>query len=377
MREWVKVVESDPEIPTSDRLTFSALEDHFPEMLQELAGEIRSGPLTSDSASVKATAKAHAKSRWKNGYRLDEVLRELNRIREMLTHEIRDHLSDLPAAESEPIVRQAEQFFGLVISTSAVQFSVAQDAELILRKRQLEHAYEQVHAATEEIRDLAESRLRLLRAVTHELRNSVQPVVLGATLVKELPDWDNEAGTALVNSAAKLQSLLSKLSELSSLLSGEAKVVWQRFSVPDLVRQIQSDHAVEAKRKGLLLDMQVPSQISEQTSDPEKVRKIANELVGNAIKFTDAGFVRLEVAENANGWTLKVVDSGPGLEPDMARQVFGEFHTPPTLPNVGARLGLVASRHLARLIGGDLTFSTTLHKGSTFQLHLLREVPPL
>ena len=374
VREWMNVVAADPEIPSADRLTFSALEDHLPEMLLELAAAIHHGAEVEEH-SIKATSAAHGKARWRNGYRLDEVLRELNRIREMIVGEIRDFLAGNAGAEGESIIREVEHFFCLVAATSAIQFSAAQNGEILLRNRQLEHAYEQVQAATEEVKDVAESRLRLLRAITHVLRNSVQPVVLAATNLKESSKWSSETDEPLMNSARRLQSLLSTVTELSSLLAGELVLKIEKFRLPDLLESIDSKHRAHAESKGLRFESRLQSQIADVTSDLTKIKAIADELVQNAIKFTDSGFVRVEIADSEEDlWILRVTDSGKGLEPDLARHVFGEIHHQPDVPNAGARLGLVVSRHLARLLQGELTFISTLHEGSAFQLNLPREM---
>ena len=373
VRDWINAMASDPEIPSADQLTFSALEDHLPELLQELAAAIQHGGEIEKNA-IKSTSAAHGKARWRSGYRLDEVLRELNRIREMIIQEIHDLLAADAGKEFESITSEAERFFRLVAATSAIQFSTAQDGELLLRNRQLEHAYEQVQAASEEVKNVAESRLRLLRAITHVLRNSLQPVMLAATNLKDLSRWDSEANEPLMRSATRLQSLLSTVTELSSLLAGELVLRIEKFRLPDLLESIDRKHRRRAEKKGLRFESELQSQITDVTSDLTKITTIADELIHNAIKFTDSGFVRVEISDSEKDlWILRVTDSGIGLDPDLARHVFGEIHHQPELPNAGARLGLVVSRHLARLLQGELTFISTYQKGSAFQLILPRE----
>ena len=375
VRRWVDAVVSDTEIPSSDRMTFSALQDHFPEMLRELAVTIRVGVQEVREGEIKTTGAAHGKMRWKNGYRLDEVLRELDRARQIIIGEIRGLFAENEAVDVDPITHEVERFFSLVAATSAIQFSAAQGAEILLRNRQLHHAYEQVQAATDEVRDISESRLSLLRAVTPELRNAVQPLVLAATFLKESTIWDTEAEQSLKVSATRLQSLLSTLADLSTLLAGDLGVEIEKFGLFELLDYIESKHRSAAESKGLRFESQLERDMTDVYSDLSKVKAIADELVQNALKFTELGFIRVEIAESAaDRWVLRVADSGRGFEPRVARQVFGELHGPPESQNAGARLGLVTSRYLARLLGGELTFITSPLKGSTFQLNLLRDL---
>src|SRR5436190_13687934 len=81
--EWTKAVRDDPLIPGADQLTLAALQDHFPQMLGELLVGLQDETALADAES-RHTAAQHGTTRWRQGYRLDEILRELARIREMI-----------------------------------------------------------------------------------------------------------------------------------------------------------------------------------------------------------------------------------------------------------------------------------------------------
>lgn len=85
--DWMRAVSSDENIPSADRLTMTTLQDHFPEMLRELAEAVRE-PRKSDAPAARETGSAHGRARWRSGYRIDELLRELARIREMVLKEV-------------------------------------------------------------------------------------------------------------------------------------------------------------------------------------------------------------------------------------------------------------------------------------------------
>ncbi len=376
VREWVNAVLSDPAIPSSDKLTFSALKDHFPEMLQELAEVIRHRASGTQEDDIQTTAAAHGKARWRNGYKLDEVLRELSRVHHMLVREILDVVGGPPPAVVEPISRDVDHFFCLVGATSALQFAEAQKAALLLQDQQLTDAYEQTQSGTAQGKEGSASRLRLLRAVSHELRNAVQPILLAAALLKESSAWDRELDASMTSSASKLQVLLAALPEISLLLAGKSPVEIEKFTFFQLLEYLESKHPA-AEEKGLCFETHLRSTNFAVYSDLAKVKAIAGELVDNAIKFTASGFIRVEIGESGEDhWTLRVADSGQGIEPNLARQIFGELHSPPLDLNAGARLGLVVSHHLAHLLGGELSFVTTPLNGSTFQLNLPRERSP-
>jgi signal transduction histidine kinase len=238
----------------------------------------------------------------------------------------------------------------------------------------LEHAYEQLQAATEQMRSVAESRLSLLRAATHELRNAMQPVTLAAETLLEESNLKNreEVGKQLAAVASRLQALLDRLLKLSSILSGEARVRLVPVAFSKLLGDLERDHRPAAEKKGLRFQAHQSIPFAETTSDPDKLREIGDVLLSNAIRHTTSGFIRLEVVgAEPHRWILRVTDSGSGIDPIDAHQIFTEFHSRnPSAP--GLRLGLILARHLARLLGGEVTFQSTIGEGSCFEVNLPR-----
>ena len=369
----MKAASDDDQIPSADRLTMESLKDHFPDMLSELIVAVRRGGHDSNDSTTRNIGRDHGKTRWRNGYRLDEVLRELARVREIILNDAitfcRTRISE---KVRENVVQTVRFFFDTIVATSAQQFLQAQEAEVLLRTSQLGNAYEQVQAATEELRSITESRLRLLRAVTHELRNALQPVAFAAQALLDEPDTVNrvEIGKQLVGVAGHLQTLLDRLRELSKILAGETRVRLEKVDLEDLLRDLENRHRSVAESKGLQFQCRRTIDPTEITSDPDKLREIGTHLLSNAIKFTNAGFVHLEIAAGeADRWILRVTDSGCGIGSIDSRQIFREFHSA-TDPHSGVRLGLIVARHLAHLLGGEITFQSAAGEGSRFEVNL-------
>ena len=352
------------------------LQDHFPEMLREIIVAVRRDDQRVDDHEAHETGAAHGKARWRNGYRLNEVLRELSRIRELILADVSTFCGvQISENARDGVVQKIRCFFDPVVAASAEQFVQAQEAEVVLRTSQLEHAYEQVQAATEQMRIISESRLRLLRAVTHELRNALQPVELAARALREESNAINrqEIGRQLTGSAEHLQSLLDRLRELSGLLSGEVRIQWLKVDLAAFLREVEKIHRPAAERKGLEFEIRQSLDFPEIISDPNKLREIAAHLLSNAIQFTASGFIHVEaVAADADRWIFRVSDSGSGIDPLDARQLFREIHRSGETTHTGLRLGLIFTRHLAHLLEGDVTFQSTFGEGSCFEVNLPR-----
>jgi signal transduction histidine kinase len=190
--------------------------------------------------------------------------------------------------------RTVLDFFDTIAATSARQFVDAQETELVLRADQLEQAYEQVQAATQRFPSIAESRLTLLRAVTHELRNTIQSVTFTAEALLDEPNLGNrhEISTKLNATANRLQALLDRLVKLSNLLSGKARLRLDQVYFSNLLRDLEKAHRPIAESKGLHFESHGLVGFSHTISDPDRLREIGEILLSNAIKFPTTGFVR-------------------------------------------------------------------------------------
>jgi signal transduction histidine kinase len=372
--DWLDAVQSDDQIPSADGLTMSALKDHFPEMLRELISSVRNGDPGKNGGQARETGRDHGKARLRNGYRLDEVLRELARIRDIIIADVVAFCRrDISEGSCEKAIQTIWLLFDAIVAASAKQFVVAQEAELILRSSQLQHAYELVHAATERLRSVEQTRLSLLRAVNHELRNALQPVTATAELMLRESESSSrrEVGDRLFRAATRLQLFLDRLRELSVLLAGEARVRVEKVELADLSNELVGMYRTAAENKGLRLEAHLSPNLTEVTSDRDKLRQIGANLLSNAINFTTTGSVQLEMlAADSSRWVLRVSDSGSGIDPAEVSHIFQELHSTSDSPETHPRLSLVITRHLAHLLGGEITFKTTAGAGSTFEMNL-------
>jgi signal transduction histidine kinase len=371
--EWMKAVQEDPQIPDADRLTLAALEDHFPDILADLIAALRN-PALPDDSETRQTAREHGGRRLRQGYRLDEVLRELARIRELVITRILRYCEErtLPALRTETEER-TRRFFDTIVATSAQQFMQDQEAELLLRSRQLQNAYEQVQAATDQLRSVAESRLRLLRGVSHELRNALHAVNLGATALLVETDAEKRSSrvSELHQGATHLQQVLNRLQEFSNILAGETRRRLESLDLREFVAALEKTHRPVAEDKGLDFKSAQLSDLTSIVTDEDKLRHIADILLSNSIQCTERGFVEVTISRDGNDrWIFRVTDTGAGFDEAGARQVFHEFHGGAKAARRGVGLGLVIACHLAHLMDGEITFQSKRGEGSRFEVNL-------
>ncbi len=225
-----------------------------------------------------------------------------------------------------------------------------------------------------------EAKDEFLATMSHELRTPLTAVlgyaeILADGMVGPVTSEQHEALRRLHESAEQLLALIEGLLSFVSLQADRARVAIERFPVQEVVHQVCVVASPLAERKGLGLRCDVPATPIEIESDPGKVRQILINLVGNAVKFTERGEVRLELREDGDAVLLSVSDTGVGMTREELAHAFERFWQAdrgPTRSTGGTGLGLTIAHRLAQLLRGDLTASSVKGEGSTFTLRLPR-----
>jgi signal transduction histidine kinase/DNA-binding NarL/FixJ family response regulator len=248
-----------------------------------------------------------------------------------------------------------------------------------------------VESALAAARDAAEGANRaksaFLAAMSHEIRTPMNGVLGMIEVLERTPPGPAQDRCVAVirESAGSLLRIIDDLLDFSKIEAGRMELETLPFSLRGLVEGAVDTLTVEAKRRGLLLfadpigpaTPQSPDMVS---GDPVRVRQILFNLVGNAIKFTDVGFVRLRASASLAGprsqevlVSLMVEDSGVGMtEEQMGKlfQPFAQADTSTTRRFGGTGLGLSIVRRLAQLMGGDVSVESTPGRGSRFSVTL-------
>ena len=205
----------------------------------------------------------------------------------------------------------------------------------------------------------SEAKSRFLANVSHELRTPMT-AILGFTdaLLAGVDGPLNEEQKASLGWVQRggqdLLGLINEILDLSKIEAGKLTIDAESFDPREVVEAVVAQHRSLAAQKGLRLAWRDEGTPAAVVLDRQRVRQILVNLIGNAMKFTDAGEVDVEAGRAADGGLrVAVRDTGPGIAPEQQEVIFEEFHQAEgAAPGTG--LGLSISRLLARAMGGDI-----------------------
>lgn len=231
---------------------------------------------------------------------------------------------------------------------------------------------------------LAEENSRLksefLATMSHELRTPLNAIEGFTGIVMNKlggTDYNNKTGGYLArirSNSARLLSLINDFLDLSRVEAGRLEFANQPFSPAQMVKRWQEEIGVLAENKGLKFNVNLDPALPEKMrGDEEAISKIALNLLGNAIKFTEAGEINLSLTCVDGTWSISVQDTGIGLPPHAREFIFEEFRQVDQSSRRkygGTGLGLAIVQKYTRAMGGTVNVKSELGKGSTFTVSL-------
>ncbi|MHB1033347.1 MAG: ATP-binding protein [Pirellulales bacterium] len=272
--------------------------------------------------------------------------------------------------------------------------SMMEDAEQAEKElREYSVALESANKALAELHDTAQAATRakseFLANMSHEIRTPMTAILGFTDLVTDeigccdecprqdscpVPSKNKDRLEIIKRNGEHLLQLINDILDLSKIEAGKLLVEQIRCSPFQVVADVRSLMLVRAAAKGLALEVDYAGAIPETIeTDPMRLRQILVNLVGNAVKFTEAGHVRLAVRfvddEAEPTIRFEVIDTGIGMTPEHIQKIFDPFtQADETTARRfgGTGLGLAISRRLANLLGGDITIESTPGRGSCF-----------
>ncbi|WP_373512888.1 sensor histidine kinase [Persicitalea sp.] len=394
LQRWRMKCEEDESLAhvvVLDRIEFN---DHLPMILNILGQRLRNEP---EDANPVRLANFHGLHRWRKGRMLGDILNELDYLYDILNDELRIYHGYNSQVEAMVILDAAMQIVRLkeeTIRGSVSEYALQQQIAAASRSAGLQRALD-------DLNQLGRSRGEILRTSSHDLKSNFG-VIQGVLTLLNREDRSEEERSQLVEMLSRnlthLQDVLVQLTDLARLEAGQEELHLSEFDASQIINEIVAAARPLAESKNLMLMANGPEQLNVR-GDVVKVKRIAHNLLINAINYTSVGVVSVSwSSEDGIRWYLGIQDSGPGLPPNLASVISAQLkpqpeptavlqpdptagtETPPisqpekpvAAPNQpgGEGVGLHIVKHLCELMSASLTVESVAGKGTLFSIRL-------
>jgi signal transduction histidine kinase len=324
-----QAVTSDPTLTSGASLPRAQLHDHIPALLLDFEQRLAAGGAAKaadvkDAKKVqKGDAAAHGLQRWQQGFDLAEVTRELSQLNECVVVELDSYAVAHPELDRAvmPSARRIwAQQYGAAIGASTTQYFRLQQLEANSHIRDLEHALEA-------LRELEQHRAQLWQQAAHDLRGNLGVVANATAGLTSANASELARGNflrLLDRNVSALRHLLNDVTGLARLQGGQEHRSAERMDAAALLRDVCEGLQVYAQERNLFLRFNGPPALWVE-GDPVKTRRITQNLVLNAIKYTQQGGVTVSWGDSDGGdaqrWFVQVQDTGPGFHAGPGRSL--------------------------------------------------------
>jgi signal transduction histidine kinase len=280
-----------------------------------------------------------------------------------------------------PLLREDRLIGGLVVRRRAPgQFqketvdllqTFATQSTLAIQNARL---FREIEAKGRELEIASKHKSDFLANMSHELRTPLN-AILGYTelildkIYGDVPENIQEVLERVEKNGRHLLGLINDVLDLSKIEAGQLVLSLDDYSMKEVVHTVFTSVESLAAEKNLELQVSVAPEVAQGKGDHQRISQVFLNLVGNAIKFTEAGEVRVEATASDDTFVISVSDTGPGLSEADQQMIFEEFHQvdgSSTRKKGGTGLGLSIAKRIVEMHGGRIWVESTEGKGSTF-----------
>jgi len=245
--------------------------------------------------------------------------------------------------------------------------------------KQLEANINELRVKNEELKAFDQLKDDFVYTVSHEFRLPLTIIQESIRQVSEgmfgpVNEKQQKYFTMSLRNIQRLKGLIDNMLDLSKIEKGKLELIKKNFDIKLIVQEVISDFSQKVEKKGLEIRSDLPSYAVEVLADKDKITQVLINLVGNAYKCTQKGFIKLSVREKENFIECSVEDSGIGISAKDMPHLFSKFHQIGSgwegQKEKGTGLGLVISKHIIELHNGQIYAESKEGVGTKFTFFL-------
>lgn len=369
MQRWLDAVRRAP-VPSAQDLPEPQLRDHLPDLLDEIVRAMAGEP----TPTVEEGGREHGQQRWGSGYDIDEVIRELGILRQLLLDAV-EACAMGPDGLSPAELIEAVRRLDSVIDRSSQAGVARYHDEAISIRRQL---WDELETANIQLKAAHQQKDRFMAMLSHELRNPLAPILTAVQLLEFSEGSDprlRRAREVIERQVRHQARLIDDLLDVSRIVQGKMALRREAHNLKAAVAYAVDGCLPAIEAKGQELRVEMSDQPLPVDADPVRLAQIITNLLTNANRYTDpGGTIRLTVAGADGEVIVQVRDTGIGIEPELLPRVFDLFTQADSAKNrsqSGLGIGLALVKNLVELHGGTVEArSAGPGQGSEFEFRL-------
>lgn len=372
---WMRVCEEDQSLGVVSKLTRTEFLDNIPAALNVLYRALRAGA-EEFPRTIQQEIEKHGHHRWKQGFTLKELIRDWGHLNRVLIKMIRVFFKESDSHDHR------DQFHALdrlsLFMTEAMSCSVRRYDDL--KQAEAASLSKDIEQVSEEFHKLTEIRGQMLREAAHDIRGGLSSATMATRVLKSSSITKESFYEVLETLNSGVESalvMLESLLDLSRIEAGIDRAHVVNVDVVETLQHLVSENKILACEKGLELIFEGPDSFIAPT-DPTMLRRIAQNLLRNALQHTISGQVKVICEPQEKRWLLQVVDTGEGMQDVLGSPVAQEMddlnhgvesasaHSP--LACKGEGVGLTIVKRLCELLDAGLHLESRAGNGTTFTI---------
>lgn len=280
----------------------------------------------------------------------------------------------------DPTFTPTQQFINL---EKEKLFRLTKSEELIVLIGQVKADKVKIEKMVEELKKLDQLKSDFISMVSHELRTPLSVTKEGVSLVLDkIPGKINEKQEKILitarNNINRLARIINDILDISKIEAGEVELKRELVNMTSLIKEVISSFVPKAKEKGLELKVSIPKKGIDVYADSDKIIQVFTNLIGNAIKFTEKGYIEISVVEKVREAKCTVTDTGIGISKENLLKIFDKFQQIGYVMGAeekGTGLGLSIAKGIVEMHNGKIWAESEFGKGTKFIFTLPKYTP--